>query len=217
VPDDQLQRLRQIMEQLRTGCPWDAEQTHESLLNHLIEEACEVVDAVEDGTDDDLREELGDVLLQVFFHSRIAEEEGRFSIDDVARGIADKLVRRHPHVFSDTPVPDDMWANWEQRKAQEKGRKSALDGIAHSMSVIARAHKVISRSRSHGVDIALPDAPITEDEVGEQIVALVARAQASGIDADAATRKALRRLEADVHQAETAKLANSAIEPGENA
>ena len=108
------------MEQLRTGCPWDAEQTHESLLNHLIEEACEVVDAVEDGTDDDLREELGDVLLQVFFHSRIAEEEGRFSIDDVARGIADKLVRRHPHVFSDTPVPDDMWANWEQRKAQEK-------------------------------------------------------------------------------------------------
>ena len=205
------------MEQLRTSCPWDAEQTHQSLLNHLIEEACEVVDAVEVGTDEDLREELGDVLLQVYFHSQIAEEEGRFSIDDVARGVADKLVRRHPHVFSDEPVPDDMWANWEQRKAQEKGRKSALDGIAQSMSAIARAHKVVSRSRSHNVDIVLPDAPITEDEVGEQIIALVARAQASGIDADAAARKALRRLEADVHQAETAKLANSAAEPGKNA
>ena len=205
------------MEQLRTSCPWDAEQTHQSLLNHLIEEACEVVDAVENGTDEDLREELGDVLLQVYFHSRIAEEEGRFSIDDVARGIADKLVRRHPHVFSDEPVPEDMWANWEQRKAQEKGRKSALDGIAPSMSAIARAHKVISRSRSHGVAIALPEEPIGEDEVGEQIIALVARAQASGIDADAAARKALRRLEADVHQAETAKLANSAAEPGKNA
>lgn len=205
------------MEQLRTSCPWDAEQTHQSLLNHLIEEACEVVDAVEDGTDEDLREELGDVLLQVYFHSRIAEEEGRFSIDDVARGIADKLVRRHPHVFSDEPVPEDMWANWEQRKAQEKGRKSALDGIAQSMSAIARAHKVISRSRSHGVAIALPEEPIGEDEVGEQIIALVARAQASGIDADAAARKALRRLEADVHQVETAKLANSAAEPGKNA
>ena len=120
-------------------------------------------------------------------------------------------------MFSDELVPDDMWANWEQRKAQEKGRKSALDGIAQSMSAIARAHKVVSRSRSHNVDIVLPDAPITEDEVGEQIIALVARAQASGIDADAAARKALRRLEADVHQAETAKLANSAAEPGKNA
>lgn len=203
MTDDQLARLRQIMVQLRAGCPWDAKQTHESLLNHLIEETCEVVDAVETGTDEDLCEELGDVLLQVYFHSRIAEEAGRFSLDDVARGICDKLVRRHPHVFSDEPVPDDMWANWEQRKAAEKGRNSALEGIARSMSVLARAHKVISRTRSHGVAVELPDDALTADEVGTQILTLVARAQANGIDADAATRKALRRLEGEVRQAET--------------
>lgn len=190
------------MVQLREGCPWDAEQTHESLLNHLLEEACEVVDAVEDGTDEDLQEELGDVLLQVVFHARIAEEEGRFSLDDVARSISDKLVRRHPHVFSDEAVPEDMWANWEQRKAAEKGRKSALDGIAQSMSAIARAHKVISRSRSHGVELGLPTEPIDEATVGSQILALVARAQANGVDADAAARKALRALEQEIQTAE---------------
>lgn len=202
MTDNQLERLRQVMAQLRTDCPWDAEQTHESLLNHLIEEACEVVDAVEAGTDDDLREELGDVLLQVYFHAQIATEEGRFTLDDVAATVSDKLVRRHPHVFADEQVPADMWANWEQRKAAEKGRRSALDGIAESMSAIARAHKVVSRSRSHGVPVELPSEPIDEETVGEQILALVARAQASGIDADAATRKALRRLESTVQAAE---------------
>lgn len=201
----ELERLRAIMARLRAECPWDAKQTHASLLNHLVEEACEVVDAVEDGSDEDLVEELGDVLLQVFFHSRIAEEEGRFSLDDVARGIADKLERRHPHVFADEDAPDDMDATWEARKAAEKGRRSALEGIARSMSVIARAHKVVSRSRSHGVDVELPDQPITETEVGEQILALVARAQANGIDADAATRAALRRLEYRVSEAESAR------------
>ncbi|SDL41611.1 XTP/dITP diphosphohydrolase [Tessaracoccus oleiagri] len=202
MTDNQLERLRQVMAQLRADCPWDAEQTHESLLNHLIEEACEVVDAVEAGTDDDLREELGDVLLQVYFHAQIATEEGRFTLDDVAATVSDKLVRRHPHVFGDEQVPADMWANWEQRKAAEKGRRSALDGIAESMSAIARAHKVVSRSRSHGVPVELPSEPIDEETVGEQILALVARAQASGIDADAATRKALRRLESTVQAAE---------------
>ena len=202
MTDNQLERLRQVMAQLRADCPWDAEQTHESLLNHLIEEACEVVDAVEAGTDDDLREELGDVLLQVYFHAQIATEEGRFTLDDVAATVSDKLVRRHPHVFGDEDVPHDMWANWEQRKAAEKGRRSALDGIAESMSAIARAHKVVSRSRSHGVPVELPSEPIDEETVGEQILALVARARASGIDADAATRKALRRLESTVQAAE---------------
>lgn len=190
------------MATLRVECPWDAEQTHESLLNHLIEEACEVVDAVESGTDEDLREELGDVLLQVYFHSQIAADEGRFTLDDVARGVADKLVRRHPHVFGDEAVPKDMWGTWEQRKAEEKGRSSALEGIAESMSAIARAHKVVSRTRSHGVAVELPAEPIDETAVGEEILALVARAQANGIDADAATRKALRALEARIVEAE---------------
>lgn len=198
----ELERLRQVMAELRVKCPWDAEQTHRSLLNHLIEEACEVVDAVEDGTDDELVEELGDLLLQVYFHAQIATDEGRFTLDDVARGISDKLVRRHPHVFGDEEVPADMWENWEKRKAQEKGRTSALDGIAESLSVIGRAHKVVSRSRSHGVAVDLPAEPIDEATVGREILALVARAQANGIDADAAARQALRDLEAQIRSAE---------------
>lgn len=198
----QLERLRGVMSRLRKDCPWDAQQTHESLLNHLIEETCEVVDAVEDGSDEDLREELGDVLLQVYFHAQIAADEGRFTIDDVAAGIADKLVRRHPHVFADGDAPTDVHASWEQAKQREKGRRSALEGIAHSMSSVARAHKVVSRSRAHKVAVDLPDEPVTADEVGTQVLDLVARAQASGIDADAAIRKALRDLEGRIESAE---------------
>lgn len=198
----ELERLRQIMVDLRDRCPWDAEQTHASLLNHLVEETAEVVDAVETGTDDDLREELGDLLLQVYFHARIAEQEGRFSLEDVARGISDKLVRRHPHVFADEDVPDDMWQSWEERKRAEKGRNSALEGIAGSLNVVPRIQKVISRSRSHQVPLELPTEPIDEASFGDELLALIARAQASDIDADAAARSALRRLEADVVAAE---------------
>ncbi len=200
----ELERLRQVMAELRVKCPWDAEQTHRSLLNHLIEEACEVVDAVEAGTDEELVEELGDVLLQVYFHAKIAEDEGRFDLEDVARGISDKLIRRHPHVFGDEDIPEDMWENWEKRKAVEKGRTSALDGIAESLSVIGRAHKVVSRTRSHGVAIDLPSEPIDEAAVGREILSLVARAQANGIDADAAARHALRDLEAQIRATEPA-------------
>ncbi|HSO70078.1 MAG TPA: MazG family protein [Arachnia sp.] len=199
----ELERLRQVMAELRLKCPWDAEQTHRSLLNHLIEEACEVVDAVETGDDVELQEELGDLLLQVYFHARIAEDEGRFTLDDVAAGIADKLVRRHPHVFADEEVPQDMWQSWEERMPAEKGRSSALEGIAESLSVIGRAHKVISRSRSHGVPLELADEALDAQSVGRGILDLVARAQAHGIDADAAAREALRELEARVRSAES--------------
>lgn len=191
------------MAELRVKCPWDAEQTHQSLLNHLIEEACEVVDAVETGSDTELVEELGDVLLQVYFHAQIATDEGRFTLDDVARGISDKLVSRHPHVFNGEEVPDDMRQTWEARKRAEKGRTSALEGIAESLSVIGRAHKVVSRTRSHKVDVELPTEEIDEATVGKEILALVARAQANGIDADAAARHALRNLEAQIREAET--------------
>ena len=201
---EQLIRLNEVMARLRVECPWDREQTHASLLTHLVEETCEVVDAVEDGTDDDLREELGDLLLQVYFHARIAEDEGRFTIDDVARGIADKLIRRHPHVFGDDEVPEDLRGVWERRKRQEKGRTSSLEGIAQSLSALARTQKVISRARVHAVAVDLADEPITAEEVGSQIQALVARAQASGVDADAAVRAALRTLESHITRAEQA-------------
>ncbi len=210
----ELDRLRQIMAELRVHCPWDAQQTHASLLTHLVEETCEVVDAVEIGDDEELAEELGDLLLQVYFHSRIAEDEGRFDLEDVARGISDKLVRRHPHVFNDAEAPVDIHhalrqaqdGAWEAAKRVEKSRTSALQGIAHSMSSVARAQKVISRTRSHNVPVSMATEPITAAEVGEQTMELVARAQASGVDADAAIRHALRALEADILTAEDASL-----------
>lgn len=198
----ELERLRDVMAALRLRCPWDATQTHASLLTHLIEETCEVVDAVETGDDDELCEELGDLLLQVYFHARIAEDEGRFDLDDVARGISDKLVRRHPHVFGDADAPDDIRDAWESNKRIEKGRTSALQGIAESMSSVARAQKVISRTRSHAVPVDLPVEPVTAATVGEQVLQLISRAQASGVDADAAIRAALRGLEDRITAAE---------------
>jgi len=198
---DQLLRLVAVMRALRTGCPWDAEQTHVSLLHYLVEETAEVVDAVEVGTDDDLREELGDLLLQIAFHSEIASERDAFDIDDVARGICDKLVARHPHVFAGEDAPDDLNAVWEQRKKAEKNRQSSLDGIAQSLPVLARANKVVSRARSHDVPLDLPTDPMDESAVGSELLAVVARAQAAGVDPEHALRVALRDLETSIRAA----------------
>lgn len=200
---DQLTRLAEVMARLRAECPWDRQQTHESLVTYLIEETGEVVDAIEVGSPSDLREELGDLLLQVYFHSQIADEDGWFTLQDVAAGICDKLVARHPHVFAGAEAPADMGGAWEARKRAEKGRTSALDGIANSLSSLARAQKVVSRTRSHRVGVPMADAPITAEQVGTQILTLVQRAQASGIDADQAVRTALRALEQQIDQAQT--------------
>ncbi len=196
--EDQLRRLVAVMHALRSGCPWDASQTHSSLLHYLVEEAAEVVDAVETGTDDDLREELGDLLLQIAFHSEIATERAAFDIDDVARGINDKLVARHPHVFAGEEAPADLNAVWEQRKKAEKKRMSSLDGIPMSLPVLARANKVISRARSHDVPLALSTEPIDPATVGAELLVLASRAQASGIDPEQALRAALRDLESSI-------------------
>lgn len=195
---DELRRLVTVMHALRQGCPWDREQTHTSLLHYLVEETAEVVDAVETGTDDDLREELGDLLLQIAFHSEIASEREAFDIDDVARGISDKLIARHPHVFAGEEAPDDLNAVWEQRKKVEKRRDSSLDGIPLSLPVLARANKVLMRARSHDVPLGLPTEPIDAEGVGTGLLALASRAQASGIDPEHALRAALRDLEASI-------------------
>lgn len=195
-------RLRQVMHRLRRECPWDAQQTHRSLVTYLVEETGEVIDAIETGDDTDLREELGDLLLQVYFHAEIAEQQGRFTLDDVAGGIADKLTSRHPYVFGDDEVPADPKVAWEALKRAEKGRDSSLDGIADSLSVVARATKVASRARNHQVPISLPTEPVSAEEVGQGILDLVLRAHASGIDADQASRQALRALEGRIKQAE---------------
>jgi MazG family protein len=205
VPLPELERLVQVMARLRHGCPWDAEQTHRSLVQYLVEETAETVEAIEADDRELLREELGDLLLQVIFHAEIAgEQPGGFGIEDVARGIADKLVARHPYVFADGDVPSDLNFTWEQAKAAEKGRRSVLQGIPDQLSALARANKIISRSRSRRVEIDLPDEAISADQVGEEIVALAARAQASGIDPDQAVRDVLRRLERQVVEAESA-------------
>ena len=201
----ELERLVDVMARLRHECPWDAQQTHRSLVQYLVEEAAETVEAIEIGDQDHIREELGDLLLQVIFHAEIASEQDEgFTVEDVAQGIADKLISRHPYVFATAAVPADLHYTWEQRKAVEKGRTSALQGIPHQLSALARANKIISRARSRRVALALADDPTTAEEVGSQILALAARAQAAGIDPEQALRDAVRGLESRIRTAEAA-------------
>ena len=202
----ELARLAAVMHRLRRECPWDASQTHESLVHYLIEETLEVVEAIEAGSDTDLREELGDLLLQIYFHSEIAAEEGRFDLEQVAAQISDKLIARHPYVFADTAVPDDLNASWERAKAAEKGRASVLDGIPERLSALSRAKKILSRAADHGVDIPVSEpvaAPETSQEVGRALIALVARARERGIDPEQAARAAVRELEEQVRRTES--------------
>jgi XTP/dITP diphosphohydrolase len=205
VPLPELERLVSVMARLRQECPWDAQQTHRSLVQYLVEETAETIEAIEVGDQDHLQEELGDLLLQVIFHAQIASEQAcGFTVEEVARGIADKLISRHPYVFASAEVPVDQHYTWEQRKAAEKGRTSALQGIPEQLSPLARVNKIISRARSHRLEVALPDDPTTAEEVGAQMLALAARAHATGIDPEQALRDAVRGLEAMVQAAESA-------------
>ena len=209
----QLQRLVEVMNQLRSpgGCPWDAEQTHESLLKYLLEESYEFVDAVASGDRMDMREELGDVLLQVYFHARIAEEHPTepFSIEDVAQGIADKLIRRHPHVFAGLEVKDseDVLKNWEEIKKQEKGRTSALDGIAMAQPALPLIEKLLYRAEKYDVVVETPSSvniagQADESSVGQALLAVIAWAHANGIDAEAALRAEALKLSEQVRTIE---------------
>ena len=209
----QLQRLVEVMDQLRSpgGCPWDAEQTHESLLKYLLEESYEFVDAVASGDRTDMREELGDVLLQVYFHARIAEEHPTqpFSIEDVAQGIADKLIRRHPHVFAGLEVKDseDVLKNWEDIKKQEKGRTSALDGIAMAQPALPLVEKILYRAEKYDVVVEAPTnvniaGQADESSVGQALLAVIAWAHANGIDAETALRAEALKLSEQVRTIE---------------
>ena len=205
MPLPELERLVSVMARLRQECPWDAQQTHRSLVQYLIEETAETVEAIEVGDQDHLREELGDLLLQVIFHAELASEQAPgFTVEEVARGIADKLISRHPYVFATAEVPVDLHYTWEQRKAAEKGRTSALQGIPEQLSALARANKIIGKARSRRLELLLPDEPTTAEEVGAQILALAARAHAAGIDPEQALRDAVRALEAQVRHSESA-------------
>ncbi|MDR0436033.1 MAG: MazG family protein [Propionibacteriaceae bacterium] len=196
------QRLAAVVARLRRDCPWDAAQTQLTLVKHLVEETAEAVEAIETGDDADQREELGDLLIQVCFHSEIARQQGRFDVDDVADAVADKLIGRHPYVFGSGEVPADMMASWEQAKRAEKQRSSCLEGIPDGMNTLARAAKVVTRVRDVHLDMPLATEPVTAAEVGRAILDLVARAQACGVDPDQALRGAVRELEQRIRTAE---------------
>ncbi|HLS16012.1 MAG TPA: MazG family protein [Beutenbergiaceae bacterium] len=211
-----------LMDRLRSpgGCPWDAEQTHQSLVPYAIEEAYEVAEAAESGDPDQLRDELGDLLLQVLFHARIATESpGGFDIDDVAEALIAKLTFRHPHVFADDGEPglsaDEVTDQWERRKSAERSRDSILEGIPVALPALARASKMLGRIERSGLDVD-PD-PLTQpgsssaqpdpggdptEMIGRQLLHLVAAAGAAGVDPEAALRDQLRRLTDVVHAAE---------------
>jgi MazG family protein len=215
--------LVRVMARLRgpDGCPWDHEQTHASLARHLLEEAHEAVDAIDRDDLDGLRDELGDVLLQVAFHARIAADGGGFDIDDVAEAIVAKLIRRHPHVFGDVEVAsaDDVLANWERIKADEVGERRGLEAdIPPALPSLARAAKVQRRAAAWGFEWPPPDAVVetvadgvrdvmmsategpddspggrdAEGALGDVLWAIVAIARHRGLDAEAALRRSVR-------------------------
>ena len=216
-------RFHQLARTLREQCPWDIEQTHDSLVPFLIEESYEVVDAIEAldpddaTTDEDFIEELGDLLYQIEFHATIAEQEGRFTIDDITTGIHDKLVRRHPHVFGETTVDgtDEVLDNWDAIKRAEKGRTSVFDGIAHSLPSLSLAHEIQRKAAKVGFDWpdvhgALPkiaeetsevlDAHASNDsaavraELGDLLFAVVNVARHLGVEPEAALRAATNKF-----------------------
>ncbi|CAN2174274.1 nucleoside triphosphate pyrophosphohydrolase [Candidatus Nanopelagicaceae bacterium] len=208
----QLQRLVEVMDRLRSpgGCPWDAEQTHESLVKYLLEESYEFIDSVDAKDREGMREELGDVLLQVYFHSRIAQDHPTdpFSIEDVARAIADKLIRRHPHVFEGLQVSgtEEIIENWEEIKAKEKGRTSALDGVALAQPALPLVEKLLYRAEKYKVNVELTkyqsEKPATQESVGEALASIIAWARDNEIDPENALRLYGRQIAEQIKAAE---------------
>lgn len=219
LPGAKLLDLVAVMDRLRSpgGCPWDRKQTHQSLVKYLLEEAYETVETIEAGDPDvpgdgrdALREELGDVLLQVAFHSRIAQEheDDPWSIDDVAQGIVSKLINRHPHVFGalEANTAAEVEANWEQIKAAEKGRSSAVEGVPLAQPALSLADKLLKRGGNAGLDVTVPQLPealrgeaatvagSAEAEVGQLLLAVVGLARSLGVDPEEALRAEARGL-----------------------
>jgi XTP/dITP diphosphohydrolase len=207
---DQVQALAEVMQRLRRDCPWDRRQTHQSLREYLLEETYELLEAIDGSDDAALREELGDLLLQVVFHAQIASETHGWDLDDVARGISDKLIRRHPHVFEQTASAEEVEVNWHRAKATEKGRTSVTEGIPKSLPALSRAQKVDARA----AHLELPDhmyrasaesavADLTnEQDFGALLIALVSAARDRGWDAESALREAVSQRVAQIREFE---------------
>lgn len=183
-----------VMARLRRECAWKAGQTHESLARYLLEETYETLEAIESGDDAHLREELGDLLLQILFHAVIAEEQGRFDIDDVAADLVVKLRRRNPHVFdparSDAADPEAINEQWERIKAEEKQRAGLMDGVPEELPALLRAVKALDRLERAG---RTPQVDPASTDLGDRLLALAAEARAAGLDPEQALRAAVRR------------------------
>ncbi|PKI92177.1 nucleoside triphosphate pyrophosphohydrolase [Actinomycetales bacterium SN12] len=206
---DALRAAAETMRQVRERCVWSQRITHRDLVPYLIEEAHELIDAVERDDRVEMREELGDLLWQVLFHAAITAQStsDAFDIDDVARGLTEKMVRRHPHVFGDAvaTTPEEVLVHWNAAKAAEKReRRSVLDGVPAGMPALARAQKLLGRAASV-IDSAVGpvEGPASEAELGDALLALVAQAREQGWDAERALRERLRQLESDVRAAES--------------
>jgi XTP/dITP diphosphohydrolase len=208
----ELDELVAVMTRLRGpgGCPWDAEQTHESLVKYLIEETYELIDAIESGSREELLEELGDVLYQVLFHADLASNTPgeEFTINDVAAQMTAKMVGRHPHVFGDASADtsDDVMAVWDDLKRVEKpGRTSTLDGVPQGMPALALADKILGKAERIGIVSIDGPAPFpfeSEAELGPVLLAIVASAKTQGLDAERALRNTLRGLQAEIRESE---------------
>ena len=190
---DPLIELADVIGRLRRECAWKAAQTHESLLRYLQEETQELIEAVETGTADDVREELGDVLLQVYLHAAIAEEAGSYTVRDVAADLIVKMIRRNPHVFGELALqdpqdPSEINEVWQAVKASEKQRTSLMEGVPASLPALLYADKLVDRVRRSGTDVvADPDG-----DLGERLLALVIEAHEAGVDPEQALRQACR-------------------------
>ena len=226
---DPLRAAADTMHAVRDRCVWTQQIDHRALVPYLVEESAELIDAVETGTRDELREELGDLLWQVLFHAEIASRDAEepFDIDDVARGLTDKMVRRHPHVFAGevAETPEHVLVLWNAAKADEKHhRTSVLDGVSERMPSLAYAQKLIGKAgqvgvrppkqgiedQAEGSDLGVTPDPLSrhqralsEPELGDALLALVATARENGWDAERALRERLRVLEAQVREAES--------------
>jgi tetrapyrrole methylase family protein/MazG family protein len=217
---ERLLDLVRVMARLRGpgGCPWDAEQTHQTLARHLLEEAHEVLEAIDSGDRDALRDELGDLLLQVVFHAEMARQAGDFDVDDVALSITEKLIRRHPHVFGEVAVSgaDEVLVNWERIKASEKeGERPVEDDIPATLPALARAAKVQRRAAGWGFDWRSTEGALAklreelgeleevaagesreraEEELGDVLFAAAAVGRKLGVDPESALRRTIRRF-----------------------
>lgn len=209
---EQFDDLLRVAEKLLgpEGCPWDQQQTFLSLQPYVLEEAHEVIEAVDLNDDRKILEELGDLLYTVVFYAKLAEKQQRFSIVEIVNTIREKLIRRHPHVFGEVKVAgaDEVIHNWEKIKKEEKGElgpASVLDGIPPTLSLVVRAQKVLKRMQRAGSSLAPKEnfSSASEEQIGDQLLALILRAENQGVDAESALRRSLKRIEEAFRQEES--------------